>query len=59
VASGCPGCQLQLGLGVKRRGLTMQVLHPVQLLAEAYRNEKKSPEELKAQPEEEVVVAGH
>ncbi len=36
LASGCPGCQLQLGLGVQRAGLTMQVLHPVQLLDRAY-----------------------
>ena len=38
VASGCPGCQMQLGLGVKRRGLPMRVVHPSQLLALAYRN---------------------
>lgn len=37
VASGCPGCQMQLQVGVKRRGLEMQVVHPVQLLDEAYR----------------------
>jgi glycolate oxidase iron-sulfur subunit len=40
VASGCPGCQMQLGLGVKRRGLKAKVVHPSQLLAEAYRAEK-------------------
>ena len=39
VASGCPGCQMQLNVGVKRRGLETQVLHPSQLLAQAYRNE--------------------
>jgi glycolate oxidase iron-sulfur subunit len=38
VASGCPGCQMQLGLGVKRRGLDAEVLHPSQLLARAYRD---------------------
>jgi glycolate oxidase iron-sulfur subunit len=41
IASGCPGCQMQLGLGVKRRGLKMKVVHPSQLLAQAYRNKKK------------------
>jgi glycolate oxidase iron-sulfur subunit len=41
IASGCPGCQMQLGLGVKRRGLKAKVVHPSQLLAEAYRNNKK------------------
>ena len=41
VASGCPGCQMQLSLGVKRRGLAARVVHPSQLLAEAYRNENE------------------
>ncbi len=41
IASGCPGCQMQLALGVKRRGLKVKVLHPSQVLAEAYRNEEK------------------
>jgi glycolate oxidase iron-sulfur subunit len=41
VASGCPGCQMQLTVGVKRRGLDTRVVHPSQLLAEAYRNGKK------------------
>ena len=41
IASGCPGCQMQLGLGVKRRGLQMQVVHPSQLLAQAYRTAEK------------------
>jgi glycolate oxidase iron-sulfur subunit len=40
IASGCPGCQMQLTLGVKRRGLRARVLHPSQLLAKAYRNRK-------------------
>jgi len=37
VASGCPGCQMQLQVGIKRRGLNMRVVHPIQLLDEAYR----------------------
>jgi glycolate oxidase iron-sulfur subunit len=41
IASGCPGCQMQLTLGVKRRGLKARVVHPSQLLAEAYRGEKR------------------
>ena len=41
IASGCPGCQMQLGLGVKRRGLDAKVVHPSQLLAQAYRDAKK------------------
>ena len=41
IASGCPGCQMQLNLGVKRRGLKAKVVHPSQLLAQAYRDNKK------------------
>lgn len=36
VASGCPGCQMQLNVGVRRRGLKVQVVHPVVLLDRAY-----------------------
>lgn len=36
VASGCPGCRMQLNAGIERRGLDVQVVHPVQLLDEAY-----------------------
>jgi glycolate oxidase iron-sulfur subunit len=41
VASGCPGCQMQLTVGLKRRGLESrtQVVHPVLLLDQAYQNE--------------------
>jgi len=36
VASGCPGCQMQLNTGIRRRGLNLRVVHPVTLLDEAY-----------------------
>jgi glycolate oxidase iron-sulfur subunit len=36
IASGCPGCQMQLISGIKRRGLAVRVVHPVTLLDEAY-----------------------
>jgi glycolate oxidase iron-sulfur subunit len=38
VASGCPGCQMQLTVGLKRRGLEKrtEVVHPVLLLDRAY-----------------------
>ncbi len=36
VASGCPGCQMQLITAVKRRGLGVQVVHPISLLDQAY-----------------------
>lgn len=37
LASGCPGCMLQLKLGAKRKGLSVKVKHPVELLSEAHR----------------------
>ena len=38
VASGCPGCQIQLWRGVRRAKLSMRVVHPIELLDLAYRN---------------------
>ena len=37
VASGCPGCQMQLNVGVRRSGLAVQVVHPIEILDQAYR----------------------
>ena len=39
VATGNPGCLLQIVNGAKERGMPMRVVHPVTLLAEAYRSE--------------------
>jgi glycolate oxidase iron-sulfur subunit len=39
VATGNPGCLLQVQNGVKNEGLKTKVKHPISLLAEAYRNE--------------------
>jgi glycolate oxidase iron-sulfur subunit len=36
IASGCPGCQMQLQSGIRRRGLKVQVVHPITLLDNAY-----------------------
>ena len=36
VASGCPGCQMQLTTGILRDGLDVRVVHPITLLDEAY-----------------------
>ena len=43
VASGCPGCQMQLTVGLKRRGLDSQtkVVHPVLLLDRAYQDQDR------------------
>ena len=39
VANGNPGCLLQLINGAKQQGLNLRVVHPVTLLAEAYRRQ--------------------
>jgi glycolate oxidase iron-sulfur subunit len=39
VATGNPGCMLQLAGGVREAGLDVDVVHPVELLARAYRPE--------------------
>mgnify|MGYP001766746243 CR=1 FL=1 len=41
VASGCPGCQMQLNVGVQRSELAVQVVHPVEILDRAYTNGDK------------------
>jgi glycolate oxidase iron-sulfur subunit len=37
VATGNPGCLLQLVNGAAQRGLQLRIAHPITLLAEAYR----------------------
>lgn len=37
IATGNPGCMMQIALGARERGRDLHVLHPVQLLDEAYR----------------------
>jgi glycolate oxidase iron-sulfur subunit len=41
VASGCPACQMQLNVGVRRAGLDVQVVHPITLLDMAYSDKKE------------------
>jgi glycolate oxidase iron-sulfur subunit len=40
VATANPGCLLQLVNGAAQHGLKLRVVHPVTLLAEAYRAER-------------------
>lgn len=40
VASGCPGCRMQLRTGLQKRAGAVRVVHPVTLLDEAYRSER-------------------
>jgi len=44
IASGCPGCQMQLNVGVQKRGLSAQVTHPIKLLDWAYGHRDKDHE---------------
>jgi glycolate oxidase iron-sulfur subunit len=43
VASGNPGCLLQLSLGLRRAGLAARAVHPVELLDWAYRGGTAAP----------------
>lgn len=36
LATGCPGCMMQLGSGVRKHELPMQVIHTMQILDQAY-----------------------
>lgn len=45
VVSGNPGCMLQLVAGLKKRGVDMTVMHPVELLAMAYRTGSEADED--------------
>jgi glycolate dehydrogenase iron-sulfur subunit len=40
VATGNPGCLLQLVNGARQEGMNLRIVHPVTLLAEAYRREE-------------------
>ena len=37
IATGNPGCMMQIALGARQRGLPVEVVHPVELLDRAYR----------------------
>jgi glycolate oxidase iron-sulfur subunit len=39
LATGNPGCHMQLGAGARLAGLKLRIVHPVELLDEAYRRE--------------------
>ncbi len=39
VATGCPGCQMQLNMGANHYRVSVKVVHPIQLLEEAYQRE--------------------
>lgn len=41
VATGNPGCLLQIQNGARQRGLPLRIVHPITLLAEAYRADQK------------------
>jgi len=41
VATGNPGCCIQIEHGGQRSGIELEVVHPISLLADAYRAEKE------------------
>jgi len=41
VATGNPGCLLQIQNGARQRGLPLRIVHPITLLAEAYRGSER------------------
>jgi glycolate oxidase iron-sulfur subunit len=41
VANGNPGCSVQLEAGVRAQGADIEIVHPITLLARAYRGEKQ------------------
>lgn len=43
VATGNPGCLLQLVTGCRQRGVNLRIVHPITLLAEAYRSADRAP----------------
>jgi len=42
VATANPGCLLQIMNGAKQAGMNLRVVHPITLLAEAYRDESRT-----------------
>ncbi|MFC2063470.1 (Fe-S)-binding protein [Chloroflexota bacterium] len=44
IASGCPGCQMQLNVGAQKEKLEVKVVHPISLLDQAYGNTKVTDE---------------
>lgn len=54
IASGCPGCQMQLNVGINRAGLNVKVVHPITLLDMAYQQEKAPQKNHKELKEDEL-----
>lgn len=41
VATACPACEMQIGHGVRKNQLTQKVMHPIELLSQAYLQSSK------------------
>ncbi len=37
IATGNPGCMMQIAMGARQRGMLLEIVHPIQLVDEAYR----------------------
>jgi glycolate oxidase iron-sulfur subunit len=42
VASANPGCTIQIAAGIRRLGLDVEIVHPVELLDRAYRGTRSA-----------------
>jgi glycolate oxidase iron-sulfur subunit len=36
VATACPACEMQIGHGVRKENMSQKVVHPIELLSQAY-----------------------
>ncbi len=36
IATGNPGCMMQIAMGARQRGISLEIVHPIQLIDEAY-----------------------
>jgi glycolate oxidase iron-sulfur subunit len=43
IATGNPGCMMQIATGARQRGLPLRVVHPVELIAMAYADSPEEP----------------
>lgn len=40
VATACPACEMQIGHGIRKEGMTQTVAHPIELLSQAYEQKR-------------------
>ncbi|MBE3559392.1 MAG: 4Fe-4S dicluster domain-containing protein [Ktedonobacteraceae bacterium] len=61
IATGNPGCMMQIAMGIRQRGLPMTVAHPIELLDAAYRAGgiySLPPEDREQRKQQQALLAG-